>query len=580
VLQKKNHAVGLQYSIVDMQEDGGKGDVVVRNRSLFGSACEKLAAIPHSNGCDIWIIGHEYNSSAFRAYRLSPNGIEPAVVLSDVGSPHAGLFPAAMNMMFPTNAVGQMATSSDGTKIAVAIHEDGIIEILDFDATNGRLSNPLTLNFQSKIYGLAFSPDKSKLYATVRRPVGGIYQFDLQANDILGSAILLGQPGGDGPGAIQLGPDGKLYIARWRQAFLAVVNQPNRLAPACDFVMDGIQLRRNITSELGLPEFMSSYLPVPAFNVYNSCEDAPIFFQFDDLAQVTSASWDFGDPGSGADNQSSLITPVHYFEDPGSYEVRLIRRYQDGRIDTSYQSVQIDAKPTVNLGNDTILCEGEFLDFDLTQDFKGINYLWSGGIETPVFQITEAGRYVARVENTCGNTADDIVVAYASPPQTRLGADEGLCPDSTLLLSYAPQELTRHFWQDGSQGESFLVIEPGIYSLRSENVCGVLLDSIQITEANCDCELTFSNVFTPNGDNINDVFAPQYNCSAQRYNLAIFDRWGRLIYQTDSQETPWEGACPQDECPDGVYFYQLEFQGDTRVTDSLELHSGSVTLFR
>lgn len=577
---EENFGAGMQYSVVDMSLDGGKGDVIIKNQRLFSPAAEKLAAIPHANGCDIWIIGHEYNSNGFRAYRLSENGIEPDVILSEVGSRHEGLFPAAMNMMFPTNAVGAMATSADGTRLAVAIHEDGIIELFDFDAQSGRVSNPVTIPFLSKVYGLAFSPDKSKLYTTVRRPIGGIYQLDLQAGDIAGSAILLGQPGGDGPGAIQLGPDGRLYIARWRQPFLAVVNQPNRLAPGCDFVMDGFPLRRNTSSELGLPEFMSSYLPVPKFNVYNDCEESPIFFQFDDASQVVSNAWDFGDPASGSDNFSTLKTPVHYYEDPGSYEVRLIRSYQDGRVDTSYRSILINGKPAISLGNDTILCAGNPINFDLTLPDKNISYLWSDGSDLPTFEITESGRYVVRVTNDCGVTSDDIIVAYVTEPEPQLGQDEGLCPDSSLLLSYTPQALTSYLWQDGSRDERFLVTSPGTYSLRIENVCGSLLDSITITEANCDCELFIPNVFSPNGDNINDQFTPQYNCNITTYKLRIFDRFGRNLYGTEDPDMPWQGECRQGPCPAGVYYYHFEFQGDARVTDTVEVHQGSVTLFR
>lgn len=577
---EENFAAGMQYSVVDMSLDDGKGDVIVKNQRLFSPAAEKLAAIPHANGCDIWIIGHEYDSDGFRAYRLTENGIEPDVVLSEVGSRHEGLFPAAMNMMFPTNAVGAMATTSDGTRIAVAIHEDGIIELFDFDAQTGRLSNPVSIPFMKKVYGLAFSPDRSKLYTSVRRPVGGIYQFDLQAANIRNSALLLGQPGGDGPGAIQLGPDGRIYIARWRQDYLAIVNRPNRMAPACDFVMDGFPLRRRTRSELGLPEFMSSYLPVPPFNVYNECAESPIFFQFDDANEVSSALWDFGDPASGSDNFSNMLTPVHYFEVAGSYEVRLIRTYQNGQIDTSFRSIQVKGKAEIDLGRDTIVCEGTIIDLAVEAPGKNVSYLWSDGTDSTGFQITQPGRYIVRVTNECGAISDDIIVAYAEEPQAQIQQETGLCPDSTLLLSYTPQALTGYIWQDGSRDESLLITTPGIYTLRMDNVCGTRIDTAFITEANCDCELFISNVFSPNGDNINDVFAPAYNCEVTTYNLQIFDRFGRKMFQTEDPDTPWQGQCRQDECPAGVYFYNFEFQGDPRVTDSLEVHRGSVTLLR
>jgi gliding motility-associated-like protein len=65
------------------------------------------------------------------------------------------------------------------------------------------------------------------------------------------------------------------------------------------------------------------------------------------------------------------------------------------------------------------------------------------------------------------------------------------------------------------------------------------------------------NVFTPNGDNVNDV----YNALPYRYiksvDMKIYDRWGVLLYQTADPHIHWDGKALQSGklCSDGVYYY-------------------------
>jgi gliding motility-associated-like protein len=83
-----------------------------------------------------------------------------------------------------------------------------------------------------------------------------------------------------------------------------------------------------------------------------------------------------------------------------------------------------------------------------------------------------------------------------------------------------------------------------------------------------------ANVFTPNGDGINDRFVPRKDLLS--YTLQVYDRWGNLVH-TGTQDTPWDGNGPQGNQPEGVYVYRLEGRTDTG--DSLR-HVGTITLLR
>jgi len=85
------------------------------------------------------------------------------------------------------------------------------------------------------------------------------------------------------------------------------------------------------------------------------------------------------------------------------------------------------------------------------------------------------------------------------------------------------------------------------------------------------------NVFTPNGDDINDEFKAYFPGSAiQIIEFRVFNRWGELVHNV-SDNTPWDGQHKGKPAPSEVYIYQIiyEFPGGLRKEEK-----GDVTLAR
>jgi hypothetical protein len=216
-------ANGLRYSVVDICLDSGYGAVVGKSKNilLVDTVAEKLAAVRHANGVDYWILVHKYFSNEFYAFRLTPQGIEEAVI-SSVGAVHEG---AGANNM--TRAIGQMKISSDGSRIALgAINGSDIFEVLDFDNSSGIVSNAIHISTLIGVYGVAFSPDGTKLYQT---PL--LTQYDLNAGggnpaSILASAFQYSNPNLSAFDGAELGPDGKIYLYDSDNT-ISVIHNPN-----------------------------------------------------------------------------------------------------------------------------------------------------------------------------------------------------------------------------------------------------------------------------------------------------------------------------------------------------------------
>jgi hypothetical protein len=127
---------GIRYSIIDMNLDNGLGAITeIKNSILLNKACEKIAATPHANGKDVWIVFHEWNNNNYTAYLITENGIAENPIISSVGEIHGGGTEGVYN------AMGQMSFNLNGSKLACAIYDKDLYEILDFDNSTGILSN-------------------------------------------------------------------------------------------------------------------------------------------------------------------------------------------------------------------------------------------------------------------------------------------------------------------------------------------------------------------------------------------------------------------------------------------------------
>jgi gliding motility-associated-like protein len=90
--------------------------------------------------------------------------------------------------------------------------------------------------------------------------------------------------------------------------------------------------------------------------------------------------------------------------------------------------------------------------------------------------------------------------------------------------------------------------EAGNYSEMTEKLC------FDVDE--CDT-YRLPNVFTPNGDEINDTWYPFPYTNVQKIYLDVHDRWGKLVFRTQDPDINWDGRDRQTHrpLPDGTYYY-------------------------
>lgn len=79
------------------------------------------------------------------------------------------------------------------------------------------------------------------------------------------------------------------------------------------------------------------------------------------------------------------------------------------------------------------------------------------------------------------------------------------------------------------------------------------------------------NVFTPNGDGVNDLFVIPCLSQASDVQLMVFNRWGDVIYETDQYQNQWNGTYNEQDLPDGTYFYTIRFDPENEINGFVEI---------
>lgn len=102
-------------------------------------------------------------------------------------------------------------------------------------------------------------------------------------------------------------------------------------------------------------------------------------------------------------------------------------------------------------------------------------------------------------------------------------------------------------------------------------------DTIRITVSSI-ASLFVPNAFTPNDDGINDVFRAKVKGVA-KYRLVVFNRWGKLLFETNNTKSGWDGRFRNELQPMGAYVYLIEYAYYGRENELLQ-QKGAFTLIR
>ncbi len=296
--------------------------------------------------------------------------------------------------------------------------------------------------------------------------------------------------------------------------------------------------------------------------------------------------WDLGDG-----HIASTPSVKHAYEQAGTYTVALSIR-DDCLNENSLvrQEIRVSPVDTLQTGIDQLLCEGESFSLEVSE-LNNALYTWRGPDQfesTTMLPIIDravpsmSGLYtVSALIDDCPAIPASINITVVPTPQPELGIDTFFCPDEGESILLDAGTYNAYSWDDQSELQSREVFEGGVYALEVTDMWGCMGNDTILIDARCPALLEMPNAFSPNGDQVNDVFEPMGQYILE-IDLKIYDRWGQQIYTTRQLPGRWMGKNEQGSgAAEGVYFWTVEWEGFTQEGERIRKHQrGSVWLVR
>lgn len=241
---------------------------------------------------------------------------------------------------------------------------------------------------------------------------------------------------------------------------------------------------------------------------------------------------------------------------------------------------------------DAVLCPNETLALDGSP--YGTSFLWEDGSTRARLPVAETGSYQLAVFNGCEpsfvffNVVAGPLIELEMPGDTiriHLGEEVQLAPTLTNLGS------TLELQWDGPAAEALSCrdclapaakpLDNAVYTLRAANeLCADTLEIAFVVDKSR--RIYAPNAFSPNRDGVNDYFILQSPDFGIIRSLAVYDRWGGLVFQSpgavmNQAASGWDGTKQGKPVPEGLYLWKAEIEF---IGEIMELFSGEVAVLR
>ena len=289
--------------------------------------------------------------------------------------------------------------------------------------------------------------------------------------------------------------------------------------------------------------------------------------------------WNFGDPGSGTNNTSTVRDPAHVYSAVGHFSVRLTVTSANGCVkDTVKIYNDIHPQPSALFTSSVAgVCAGASISFTDQSDPKDgttTEWHWDFGdgatdvTRNPSHSFTTAGTpgvklYIVN-SHGCTSNVFTLPVTIHAYPVVNAGPDKNVLEGGTVTLEpvVTGNGLT-YLWtppdyMTGANTRNPVVtgVEDRLYTVTVTATGGcVSTDQVKVVVLKFP---KIPNTFTPNNDGINDLWVIQNLDTYPDCRVQVFTRYGQLVFESKPYSKPWDGTMKGKSLPAGTYYYIIE----------------------
>lgn len=370
------------------------------------------------------------------------------------------------------------------------------------------------------------------------------YQWQVNANDGSGWKDITG----DTTTSIQI--NFKSALPGFYQYRLYSVQEDNKSLACCQVFSDTSSVRVNAK-------------PVPAASSNSPlCIGSTLSLA---VANATSYQWT-GPAGFTSILQNPTIKNITSAQ-AGFYRVTITSA--EGCTATDSVNVTLNPATSFDAGADTTICKGNSTVLNAS---GGIAYSWypaSGLSDTtianPVANPLASTVYHVKITNLYGCIyTDSVTVNIANQPVADAGPDKKVSVKKAIRLNGSIKgDHYTYYWSPATYLTDANTLNPLVtpdqnitYTLHAVSAlgCGETVDSVHVQVYQ---ELNVPNTFSPNADGVNDTWNIIALEAFPASIIEVYNRYGKEIFRTISNNNPWDGTFNGQPLPIGTYFYKI-----------------------
>jgi len=225
---------------------------------------------------------------------------------------------------------------------------------------------------------------------------------------------------------------------------------------------------------------------------------------------------------------------------------------------------------SVNAGLDQTICLGQ----SITLSAQGTPpFVWNNSVLDGIpFSPTQSATYtVSSTQNGC-TASDNVTVNVVNPQADFTFSPQGGTAPINVTFSNTSQNSSSYYWDFGNG------LNQNTNSINDVNSNYTLGGTYTVTlisnDGNCSNSISYEliilpdltinintpNVFSPNGDNVNNVYTLNV-LNSKNLEAKIFNRWGNVVFEMNQNNLTWDGTSNGIDCAEGVYFIKYKVVG-------------------
>lgn len=340
-------------------------------------------------------------------------------------------------------------------------------------------------------------------------------------------------------------------------------------------------------------------LPKVDFSLPSVClpDGQAKFTNLSTIADATESSftylWNFGDANNTATSQQK--DGLHKYTTTGPFNVQLIVTSGNGCVDSAtkaFTTIYPQPKADFTVSPTDSCLGGTFYFTDLSKSTTSniTNWNWNFGdgtkstLQNPSRQYTSARTFnitlsIVNAQGCVSDTATKSVIVYPYPT-VNAGADLFVLEGGNVVINAsAGGNNLLYRWTPSTYLNNDTTLKP--ITTPADDITYRLTVTSQGGCKNFDEVFikvlkspTIPNVFSPNGDGVNDVWLIKYLESYPGNTVQIFNRYGQLVFNSKGYSKPWDGTMNGSPLPVGVYYYIIDPKNGRKA------YTGSVTILR